>query len=126
MATETTYTMHFSRYPYGPASQMAQDEIVLLRCTNGSLADTYVGELEVGNEYTLRLPRSIKRTGLEIFEYLSSRAFNVEYSSRAKGAAPDALVISDGITGDVLVKYPYDDSSSLREALEFLMDQEEL
>jgi len=112
---------------------MNKDEIVLRLTERGSINDCYVGDLSDGDLYCQRLQTKLqKRTASDILKFIAEREICISYEFGVdlcehswSGNAYAVIKLSDG-SGQSLTKYPYDNASALREAVEFVMDQEEL
>lgn len=127
------HTLQFHTYPDGDADFMNKDEIVLRLTNRGSLTDCYVGELSDGDKYCQRIQTKLnRRTAAHILNFIAeqeiciSYEFGKELCSSTWSGNDYALIRITDASGMVLVKYPYDNEFSLREAIEFVMDQEEL
>lgn len=127
------HTVQFYTYPDGEAEFMNKDEIVLRLTDRGSINDCYVGDLSDGDQYCQRLQTKLqKRTASDILNFIADREICISYEFGCdlrdfswSGNDYAVIKISDG-SGQSLAKYPYDNASALREAVEFVMDQEEL
>jgi hypothetical protein len=108
------HTLQFHTYPDGDALFMNKDEIVLRLTGRGSVNDCYAGDLLDGDQYCQRLQTKLqKRTSADILNFT--------------GYVDDLDVIElRSSNGSPLVTYPNDNAMALREAVEFVMDQEEL
>jgi hypothetical protein len=133
------HTLQFFTYPDGDADFMNKDEIVLRLTNRGSLTDCYAGELCDGDSYCQRIQVQLgKRTPAQILNFIMDRGVCISYHSSGSlqrwfnndhivDAEFDHTVIELRTSdGTLLVKYPYDNELALREAIEFVMDQEEL
>jgi hypothetical protein len=117
------HTVQFHTYPDGDAEFMNKDEIVLRLTDRGSINDCYVGDLCDGDQYCQRLQTKLqKRTASDILNFIADREICISYEF---GSDYEFIKLSDA-SGQSLTKYPYDNASALREAVEFVMDQEEL
>jgi len=104
---------------------MNKDEIVLRLTGRGSINDCYVGDLSDGDQYCQRLQTKLqKRTASDILNFIADREICISYHTWS-GNDYAIIKLSDA-SGQSLTKYPYDNASALREAVEFVMDQEEL
>ena len=127
------HTVQFYTYPDGEAEFMNKDEIVLRLTDRGSINDCYVGDLSDGDQYCQRLQTKLqKRTASDILSFIAEQEICISYEfgsdlcSHTWSGNDYAIIKLSDASGQSLTKYPYDDASALREAVEFVMDQEEL
>lgn len=126
------HTLQFYTYPDGEALFMNKDEIVLRLTAMGAVNDCYVGDLYDGDQYCKRIQTKLKgRSAASILQFVSDRAISISYQFSADLAdtwsgTECAVVDLRSQDGTLLTRYPYDNSNALREAIEFVMDQEEL
>lgn len=131
------HTLQFHTYPDGDALFMNKDEIVLRLTGRGSVNDCYAGDLFEGDQYCQRLQTKLqKRTSADILNFIMDREICISYHdarsplnprSNLTGYVDDLDVIElRSSNGSPLVTYPNDNSMALLEAIEFVMDQEEL
>lgn len=111
-------------YPDGTAVSMNKDEIVLRVTASGSFEDTYAGELIEGDEYCERYQHTLPpRPADKLLDFIGRKRLNINFTERSDGSV--SVDIGDNLT--TLVRYPYDEKrNSLREGIEYIMDQEEL
>ena len=127
------HTVKFHTYPDGEAEFMNKDEIVLRLTGRGSINDCYVGDLSDGDQYCQRLQTKLqKRTASDILNFIADREICISYEfgsglcGHTWSGNDYAIIKLSDASGQSLTKYPYDNASALREAVEFVMDQEEL
>jgi len=115
-------------YPYGPAKHMDADTLVQrLQVVSGHqrFVDDYVGSLCDGDEYWIseRVPDKPKRrTGDQILAWMEENGIDPEFQYDVDMRPESVILYSKH--GQSLVTYPYD-KGCLREAAEFVMDQQE-
>ncbi len=115
-------------YPYGPAKHLDGDTLVQrLQVVAGQqrFVDDYVGALCDGDEYWIseRVPdKPKKRTGDQILTWMEESGIDAEFYYDVDMRC-ESVVLSNKHAQD-LVTYPYG-TGCLREAAEFVMDQEE-
>ena len=115
-------------YPYGPAKHMDADTLVQrLQVISGQqrFVDDYVGSLCDGDEYWISdrvSEKPKKRTGDQILSWLEESGIDPEFQYDVDMRPESVILYSKH--GQSLVTYPYD-KGCLREACEFVMDQQE-
>lgn len=118
------HTLQFHTYPDGDALFMNKDEIVLRLTGRGSVNDCYAGDLLEGDQYCQRLQTKLqKRTSADILNFIMDREICISYHTYVDDLD---LIELRSSNGSPLVTYPNDNSMALLEAIEFVMDQEEL
>ena len=127
------YTHQFYTYPEGIADSMGQDEFVLVRNKLGSLDTKFVGDLVPGDYYCQRIPAPIPpRNADDILQYIAKNGLSFNYlldedkhSSEYYKAVEVTKKSCLGISDDVVCMVDYSENC-IREAIEPLMDMEEL
>ena len=115
-------------YPYGPAKHLDADTLVQrLQVVAGQqrFVDDYVGALCDGDEYWIseRVPdKPKKRTGDQILTWLEENGIDPEFQYDVDMRCESVILYNKH--GQSLVTYPYG-TGCLREACEFVMDQQE-
>ena len=114
-------------YPYGPAKHMDGDTLVQrLQVVSGHqrFVDDYAGSLSEGDEYWIPgvHMKSKKRTGDQILTWLEESNIDPEFQYDVD-MRPESVILYSK-QGQSLVTYPYG-TGCLREACEFVMDQQE-
>lgn len=118
-----------STFPHGPAKYADQDTIVQrLQVVSGRLqfVDDYVGALVDNDEYFVperAIEPSKPRTGDAILTWMEENGIDAEFYYDVDMLC-ESVVLSNK-HGQDLVTYPYGEGC-LREACEFLMDQENI
>ena len=115
-------------YPSGPAVRLYDDTLVQrLQVVAGRLrfVDDYAGSLDEGDEYWIpdlvyRAPW--RRTADEILNWMEDEAIDTDFERDVDGCFKSVSLYNQ--SGQNLVSYPYGEYC-LREACEFVMDQEE-
>jgi hypothetical protein len=118
--------IQFYTYPDGPADQMGQDEIVLVRDSLGSLNNTYVGDLIKGDYYCKRIPSPLPpRSADDILEYMAKNGIQINYISDDE---THDIVLVEAVKGQlVLCQMAFNDArTAIRDVIEPIMDMEEL
>ena len=113
-------------YPYGPAKHMDGDTLVQrLQVVSGyqRFVDDYAGSLSEGDEYWIPgfHMKSKKRTGDQILAWMEDSGIDPEFQYDVD-MRPESVILYNK-HGQSLVTYPYG-TGCLREAAEFVMDQE--
>ena len=112
-------------YPEGKES-LASDDIVNVKTSYGSFADTYVCDLEDGDVYCVRAKKGLPpRTHDQLFNYSALKRLSFDWSQDIDGEDEGVEVWGKST---LLVTYPYhiDEVTTLSEAINYLMDMEEL
>jgi len=113
-------------YPYGPAKHLDADTLVQrLQVVAGQqrFVDDYAGSLSEGEEYWIPgvHMKSKKRTGDQILAWMEDSGIDPEFQYDVD-MRPESVILYNK-HGQSLVTYPYG-TGCLREAAEFVMDQE--
>jgi hypothetical protein len=123
----------FYIYPDGIADSMGQDEFILVRNKLGSLDTKFVGDLVKGDYYCQRIPAPIPpRNADDILQYIAKNGLSFNYlldEDKHSSEYYKALEVTKksclGINDDVVCIVDYSENC-IREAIEPLMDMEEL
>lgn len=113
-------------YPDVPKDGIADDEIVLKLTPWGSFTDCYSVDLCDGDVYSLRVKRGLPpRSHDKLFNYSARRRLSFDWSQDIDGKDEGVEVWGKST---LLVTYPYhiDEVTTLSEAINYLMDMEEL
>jgi hypothetical protein len=113
-------------YPDVPKDGMADDEIVLKLTPWGSFTDCYAIDLCEGNKYSLRIKTGVApRSHSELFDYFAKRRLSLDWEQDVDGNDEGVEIWGNST---LLVTYPYhiDEITTLSEAINYLMDMEEL
>lgn len=118
-------------YPHGPAIRLPHDEIVSAMGLRGRFSDARVGQLEAGDQYIMPIHNELPpRTDTELLALIANRNLRPIYLDCiiTKGLRTIFIMTSDS---SELAKYEYDtnecsDLDALREALNYILDQEEI
>ena len=114
-------------YPDGVADSLAQDEIVMKKTPWGSFTDCYVANLVDGDVYDPRIKEELPpRKAEEVFKYLAQKEMTFEWIRDVDFKLEAVHIWIKGL--EPVVKYPFHDDAytTLREAVEYIMDMEEL
>lgn len=114
------------RVPSAVYDRLAQDVIVSRLQPNGRFTDTYVADLVDGDEFYVNQSELPPRTGDQILIFIAENEIGFEWEEDIDGNTT-GLTVTKGFK-DSLVTYPYNGSKlkTLIEAVEYVMDQEEL
>ena len=113
-------------YPDVPKDGMADDEIVCKLTPWGSFTDCYAIDLVDGNKYALRMKNELPpRSHSELFDYFSRMRLTLDWVQNIDGEDEGVEVWGKST---LLVTYPYnkDETTTLSEAINYLMDMEEI
>ena len=118
-------------YPHGPAIRLPHDEIVSAVGLRGRFSDARVGQLEAGDQYIMPIHTELTpRTDTELLALMANRHLKSIYLDNIIKAELKTIFI---LTSDAseLCKHDYDtsecsDLDALRDALNFILDQEEI
>jgi len=113
-------------YPDVPKDGIADDEIVLKLTPWGSFTDCYVIDLVDGNKYALRIKTRVPpRSHDQLFNYSAQKRLSFDWAQDVDGKDEGVEVWGKST---LLVTYPYhiDEITTLSEAINYLMDMEEL
>lgn len=121
----------FYIYPDGIADSMGQDEFILVRNKLGSLDTKFVGDLVKGDYYCLRIPAPIPpRNGDDILQYIAKNGLSFNYLLDEDKHSSEYFkaieVVKKADFGDDVVCIVDYSENCIREAIEPLMDMEEL
>ena len=118
-------------YPHGPAIRLPHDEIVSAMGLRGRFSDARVGQLEAGDQYIMPIQTELTpRTDTELLALMAHRHLKAIYLDNIIKPELKTVFI---LTSDAseLCKHDYDTSEcseldALRDALNFILDQEEI
>jgi hypothetical protein len=118
-------------YPDGPAVGLPKDEIVSAMGLRGRFSDARIGQLECGDQYIMPIQNELEpRNDTQLLGLMAQRHLRTCYVDNVVEPEEKTLIImtSDGGT---LWEEPYDtteysDLDALRDALNYILDQEEL
>lgn len=113
-------------YPDVPKDGIADDEIVLKLTPWGSFTDCYAIDLCDGNQYALRIKTKVPpRSHDQLFNYSAQKRLSFDWVKDIDGKDEGVEVWGEST---LLVTYPYhiDEITTLSEAINYLMDMEEL
>ena len=121
----------FYIYPDGIADSMGQDEFILVRNKLGSLDTKFVGDLVKGDYYCQRIPAPIPpRNGDDILQYIAKNGLSFNYlldeDKHSSEYYKAVEVIKKTDFGDDIVCIVDHSDNCIRDAIEPLMDMEEL
>jgi len=118
-------SVDFYIYPLGPADSMGQEEIILVRTDFGNIENKYVGDLIEGDYYTPRIPAPLPpRNGDDILKFIAANRLSFNYIKDENDSILLVEVVKDGLIQSQ-IEYK-EEATCIREAIEPLMDWEEL
>lgn len=114
------------KVPGSVYDRLAQGVIVSRLQPNGRFTDTYVADLVSGDEFYVDQKELPARTGDQILVFIAENEIGFEWEEDIDGNTT-GLTVTKGFK-DSLVTYPFNGSKlkTLMEAVEYVMDQEEL
>jgi len=115
-------------YTYPDAiKRLSQDYIVSRLQPNGRFVDTYVADLVEGDQYHVPVKSLPPRDPSQILDYIASNLLTFEWIEDLDGDITELVVSEDGGQLRELVRYPWNKSKTqtFREAIEYVMDQDE-
>lgn len=109
--------------------RLSQDVIVSRLQPNGRFVDTYVADLVDGDQFHVPTNELPPRSADIVLKFIGDNKLNWEWERGFPEHDEPHIVeiMRDGL--NVLIRFPYkheDHTGALREALEYVMDQEEL
>ena len=113
-------------YPDVPKDGMADDEIVLRLTPWGSFTDQYAIDLCDGDQYSLRMKTGLPlRSHSELFDYFAKKRLSLDWAQDIDGKDEGVEIWGNSA---LLVTYPYNinEITTLSEAINYLMDMDEL
>jgi len=119
----------FYVYPDGYADKMPISEFVWVRAQNGDITNKRVDELVKGDFYAERVPSPLPpRSADEILEFMAKWCLGIRYvrDPEFPGSEPIKIVVIDKNNLEIC-SYPYVNTKTcIRDAIEPIMDNEEL
>jgi len=119
-------------YPDGPAIGLPHDEIVSAVGLRGRFSDARIGELEAGDQYIMPIRTQLEpRTDTQLLALMAQRHLRALYVNNIIDPKSKSIVIVNSEGDQDLCKIDYvkaecSDLDALRDALNFILDQEEI
>ena len=119
-------------YPDGPAIGLPHDEIVSAVGLRGRFSDARIGQLEAGDRYIMPIQTELKpRNDTQLLALMAQRHLRALYVNNIIDPKSRSIVIVNSEGDQELctidyVKAECSDLDALRDALNFILDQEEI
>ena len=119
-------------YPDGPAVGLPKDEIVSAMGLRGRFSDARIGQLEAGDRYIMPIQTELKpRNDTQLLALMAQRHLRALYVNNIIDPKSRSIVIVNSEGDQELctidyVKAECSDLDALRDALNFILDQEEI
>ena len=119
-------------YPDGPAIGLPHDEIVSAVGLRGRFSDARIGQLEAGDRYIMPIQTELKpRNDTQLLALMAQRHLRALYVNNIIDPKSKSIVIVNSEGDQELctidyVKAECSDLDALRDALNFILDQEEI
>lgn len=118
-------------YPDGPAIGLPHDEIVSAVGLRGRFSDARIGQLEAGDRYIMPIQTELEpRSDTQLLALMAQRHLKAVYVDNLVNPELKTVLILTSESSE-LCKHEYDtnecsDLDALRDALNFILDQEEI
>jgi len=118
-------------YPDGPAIGLPHDEIVSAVGLRGRFSDARIGQLEAGDQYIMPIQTELEpRTDTQLLALMAQRHLKAVYVDNLMNPELKNLLILTSDSSE-LCQQQYNtkecsDLDALRDALNFILDQEEI
>ena len=119
-------------YPDGPAIGLPHDEIVSAVGLRGSFSDARIGQLEAGDQYIMPIQAELEpRSDTQLLALMAQRHLRALYIDNLIDPKSKTIMIVNSEGDQELctidyVKAECSDLDALRDALNFILDQEEI
>ncbi len=119
-------------YPDGPAIGLPHDEIVSAVGLRGRFSDARIGELEAGDQYIMPIRTQLEpRTDTQLLALMAQRHLRAIYVDNVINPTSKTIIILNSEGDQEICKIDYvmaecSDLDALRDALNFILDQEEI
>ena len=119
-------------YPDGPAIGLPHDEIVSAMGLRGRFSDARIGQLEAGDRYIMPIQTELEpRSDTQLLALMAQRHLRALYVNNIIDKKSKSIVIvnPEGDQELCTIDYVRDECSALdalRDALNFILDQEEI
>jgi hypothetical protein len=119
-------------YPDGPAIGLPHDEIVSAMGLRGRFSDARIGQLEAGDQYIMPIQTELEpRSDTQLLALMAQRHLRALYVDNLVDPKSKTIMIVNSEGDQELCKLDYvmaecSDLDALRDALNFILDQEEI
>ena len=119
-------------YPDGPAIGLPHDEIVSAMGLRGRFSDARIGQLEAGDQYIMPIQTELEpRSDTQLLALMAQRHLRALYVNNIIDPKSKTIMIVNSEGDQELCKLDYvmaecSDLDALRDALNFILDQEEI
>ena len=119
-------------YPDGPAIGLPHDEIVSAVGLRGRFSDARIGQLEAGDRYIMPIQTELEpRNDTQLLALMAQRHLRALYVNNIIDPKSKSIVIVNSEGDQDICKLDYvmaecSDLDALRDALNFILDQEEI
>ena len=119
-------------YPDGPAIGLPHDEIVSAVGLRGRFSDARIGQLEAGDQYIMPIQAELEpRSDTQLLALMAQRHLRALYVDNLVDPKSKTIMIVNSEGDQDICKLDYvmaecSDLDALRDALNFILDQEEI
>ena len=119
-------------YPNGPAIGLPHDEIVSVVGIRGRFYDARIGQLEPGDQYIMPIQTELEpRSDTQLLALMAQRHLRALYIDNLVDPKSKTIMIVNAEGDQDICKIDYvmaecSDLDALRDALNFILDQEEI
>ena len=119
-------------YPDGPAIGLPHDEIVSAMGLRGRFSDARIGQLEAGDQYIMPIQTELEpRSDTQLLALMAQRHLRALYIDNLVDPKSKTIMIVNSEGDQEICKLDYvmaecSDLDALRDALNFILDQEEI
>ena len=119
-------------YPDGPAIGLPHDEIVSAMGLRGRFSDARIGQLEAGDRYIMPIQTELEpRSDTQLLALMAQRHLRAVYVDNIVDPTSKTIIILNSEGDQEICKLDYviaecSDLDALRDALNFILDQEEI
>ena len=119
-------------YPDGPAIGLPHDEIVSAVGLRGRFSDARIGQLEAGDQYIMPIQTELEpRSDTQLLALMAQRHLRALYVDNLVDPKSKTIMIVNSEGDQDICKLDYvmaecSDLDALRDALNFILDQEEI
>lgn len=119
-------------YPDGPAIGLPHDEIVSAMGLRGRFSDARIGQLEAGDQYIMPIQTELEpRSDTQLLALMAQRHLRALYVDNLIDPKSKTIMIVNSEGDQEICELDYvmaecSDLDALRDALNFILDQEEI
>ena len=119
-------------YPDGPAIGLPHDEIVSAMGLRGRFSDARIGQLEAGDQYIMPIQTELEpRSDTQLLALMAQRHLRALYIDNLIDPKSKTIMIVNSEADQEICELDYvmaecSDLDALRDALNFILDQEEI